>query len=714
MSRTPSVLTRRDFLGQSALVGGGLLIALSLPSQGVETGSSGGTLNAFIRVGTDDTITLITPAVEMGQGGHTAMAMLLMDELNGDWHKLAVIDAPADPLYNNPMVHLQITAGSFSVRGWYNDLRKAGALAREMLTQAGANTLGVPVAECVASNSRVVHPPSGRSVTYGSVAEAAAKLPPPAAPTYLGAQRVVGTSPNRLDVPQKVDGSARFGIDMDLPNMVYAVVRGAPTLTGKLKSCDASRAQQAPGFIACVEMADAVIVVADGYWRAKKALDLIHTEWDAGKLAGVDSKALSQRLHAAFDEPGIMAKDSGDVQAARRQAAHTLEAVYEVPFLAHACMEPMNCTAVVTEQGCDIYCGTQSPQAAQAAAAQAIGMPSEKVSVHTQYLGGGFGRRGEADFAAQAAKAAQVVGRPVKLIWSREEDLSHDYYRPAAAIQFKASFDSHKTLTGLECKVVSASAPNGNRKGAPYYTGSVYDNSYAYTIENFRTTGVNLDSGVRFGYWRSVNDSHNPFMLEGFMDECAHYAGIDPLEYRRRHLKAPEASRHLNLLNFLADKAGYDKRPKGRFHGIAAFPSFGSVIGCVVEVSVQGKQITIHRVINAVDCGIAVHPDNIIAQLQGGMVYGLTAVLRGEISLKNGQVVQQNFTDYPLLTLSEMPRTECYILPSQAAPGGIGEPGTGPIAPALANAIYAATRARIRSLPLTKSGFTIKIDRRSV
>jgi len=547
-------------------------------------------------------------------------------------------------------------------------------------------------------------------VTFGAVATAAAALPVPSAPTLLGG-KLIGTSPARLDVPVKVDGSARFGIDMDLPNLVYATVRGAPTLTGRLKHCDASKAQTMPGFIRCVEMDDAVIVVADQYWRAKKALDAVVTEWDDGKLGGVDSKLLSQRMHQAFQAEGTVAKDVGNVNDAFKAAHHKLNAVYEVPFLAHACMEPMNATAVVQRDRCEIYCGTQAPQGVQAAVSQATGIPVQNVVVHTQYLGGGFGRRGESDFAAQAAKTAQAVGRPVKLIWSREEDLSHDYYRPAAAIQFAASFDKDKHLTGLNCTVVSASAPNRGGKGAPFYTGSIYDNSYSYSVPNFRTTGTNLDSGVRFGYWRSVNDSHNPFMLEGFIDECAHYVQQDPLEFRRAHLQAPEAQRHLHLLNFLAEKAQYGHQPQGRYQGIAAFPSFGSIIGCIVEVSVKGKQVTIHKIVNAVDCGVAVHPDNIVAQLQGGLVYGLTAVLRGEITLKNGRVENKNFNDYPLLTMAEMPVTENYILPSTQAPGGIGEPGTGPIAPALANAIYAATQTRIRTLPLNKSGWTIKIDR---
>jgi isoquinoline 1-oxidoreductase subunit beta len=719
MSRTPRLtgdgIDRRQFLKRSAAVGGGLMLSVVLPRFSAEAAESlpPRDPSAFIHIGADDRITIVTPAVEMGQGGHTAMCQLLMEELGGDWTRLAVEDAPADSVYNNPMINLQLTAGSFAVRGWYPELRRIGAAAREMLVHAAAERWGVSAGECSVEKSVITHRPSGRTLSFGAVADAAGKLPIPSAPPLKGPAdfRVIGHSPRRLDVPAKVNGSARFGIDVDLPGLVYAAIRGAPTLTGKLKSFDDSAAKRQPGYLATVPLEDAVVVVATSYWRAKKALAAVTTEWDKGKLGGIDSPRVSELLRGGFAEAATVARNEGDVEAARATSAKTLEAVYEVPYLAHACMEPMNCTVRLGEAGAEVWCGTQAPQAAQAAAAAALGLPADKVKVHSMYLGGGFGRRGEADYVAQAAATAKAVGRPVKLVWSREEDLSHDYYRPAAAIRFRASIGADGALSSLESNVVSASAPGFSRPGPPFYTGSIVDTSYSYAIPNFRVTGLNKDLGVRFGFWRSVNDSHNPFMLEGFIDEIAHHLKRDPYAFRRSLLQHKEAARHLAVLDLLAEKSGWRTPKAGRFLGIAAFPSFGSVIGSVAEISMKGKEVILHRVVTVIDCGVAVHPDNIVAQMQGGLVYGLSAVLRGEITLADGAVREQNFTDYPILTLAEMPIVECHIVPSTAPPGGIGEPGTGPIAPALANAIYAATGTRIRTLPLSKLGYTFSVRR---
>jgi isoquinoline 1-oxidoreductase beta subunit len=478
-----------------------------------------------------------------------------------------------------------------------------------------------------------------------------------------------------------------------------------------------------------VALPDGVIVVARSYWQAKKALALVSVDYDLGALAGVDSATVSQRLHAGLEEKGIVAREVGNVDSAfanvastgpvpsgsgfigeaQAAGAPTLEAVYEVPYLAHACMEPMNCTVRADESGAEIWCGTQSPQAAQHAAAAVLGIPAAKIKVNTLYLGGGFGRRGEADYVAQAAAAAKAAAKPVKLVWTREEDIQHDFYRPAATIKFRAALDGEKKLKALECNIVTASKPSFPIPGPPFYTEGVYNLSY--DIPNLRVTGVDKNIGVRFGFWRSVNESHNPFMLEGFMDEIAHQAGQDPYRFRRSMLLHPEAQRLLGVLDTVAQKADWGKQKPGHALGIAAFEAFGSYIGSVVDVTVKDKAVTVHKVVTAIDCGVAVHPDNIRAQLEGGMVYGLAAVLRGEITLENGAVKQSNFTDYPMLTMAEMPRVESYIVPSTAPPGGIGEPGTGPIAPALANAIYAATGTRVRSLPLSKHGFTFSVAR---
>ena len=733
-------LSRRDFIGGAASIGGGLMLGIYLPI-GKAVGQENAPAlaakvapprapSAFLHIASDDTITLVSPSVEMGQGGHTALPMILMEELGGDWKRLKVEDAPAAAIFNNPVFGVQLTAGSFSVRGWYTELRRTGAAGREMLVSAAAQQWGVPAAECAAANSVITHAPSGRTCTYGSVASAAAAVPVPAQPVLkTGRFALIGTSPLRVDVTDKVDGSARYGIDVKLPGMLYGAVKTCPTLGGKLKSFDDSKAKATPGFHTTVALPDGVIVVARSYWQAKKALALVSVDYDLGALAGVDSATVSRRLHDGFNEKGIVARDDGDVDSAfanvasngpapggsgflavaQAASAPTLEAVYEVPYLAHACMEPMNCTVRTDEAGAEVWCGTQSPQVAQHAAAAVLGIAPDKVKVNTLYLGGGFGRRGEADFVAQAAAAAKAAGSPVKLVWTREEDIQHDFYRPAAAIKFRAALDSEKKLKALECNIVTSSKPSFASHGPPFYTEGVYNLSYA--IPNLRVTGVDKNIGVRFGFWRSVNESHNPFMLEGFMDEIAHQAGQDPYQFRRSMLQHPEAQRLLGVLDAVAEKGGWGRANPGHALGIAAFEAFGSYIGSVVDVTVNDKAITLHRVVTAIDCGVAVHPDNIRAQLEGGMVYGLTAVLRGEITLKNGAVKQSNFTDYPMLTMAEMPRTESYILPSTASPGGIGEPGTGPIAPALANAIYAATGTRVRSLPLSKHGFTFSVAR---
>jgi isoquinoline 1-oxidoreductase subunit beta len=715
-----SVITRREFVNATAATVGGLALSLELPAQ--ETAkplaASGPkpprAPSAFLQIGEDDGITIVTPAVEMGQGGHSALPMLIMEELGGNWQRVVIADAPAAAIYNNPMFGLQATVGSFSVRGWYNELRRIGAAARVMLLQAAAQTWKVSAHDCTVDNSLVIHSASGRSCSFGKVARLAANMPVPQDPVLktVAQYTVIGSAPPRPDVPAKTDGSARYGIDMLLPDMLYAAVVVCPTHGGKLKSFDDSASKTMPGYHSTVATDDGVIILAQSYWKARKALERVQADYDLGPLAGLDSAKISEQLRSGFGEPGTVARNDGDVETALASAAKRVEAVYEVPYLAHACMEPMNCTARVTPTGCDVWCGTQNPQAAQQAAAKASGLPPDKVNVHVQYLGGGFGRRGEGDFVTQAVLAAKTTnGRPVKLIWSREEDIQHDFYRPAAAIRFRGGLDASGKLIALDCKVVTAAAPSFGRPGPPFYTEAVADATYL--IPNFRVTGLNRDVGIRFGFWRSVNHSHNPFMFEGFIDEMARAAGRDPYEFRRSMLQHDKeaARRQLAVLDLMAEKADWKHPKAGHAFGIAAFEAFGSFIGTIVEVSMHGNVVNVQRVVQAIDCGIAVHPENIKAQMEGGMVYGLTAALRGKITIQNGAIVQTNFNDYPMLGLLEMPRVESYIVPSTAAPGGVGEPGTGPIAPALGNAIYAASGQRLRQLPLSESPLTYKAMR---
>jgi isoquinoline 1-oxidoreductase beta subunit len=712
--RPGSLLSRRQFVQAAVAAGGGLILSIELPAQEApgrrRPAAALKPPSAFLQIGTDNTITLTTPAIELGQGGHTSVAMIIMEELGGDWKQLRVQDAPAAAVYNNPVFGQQSTVGSFTVRGWYDEGRRIGAAAREMLVKAAAMSWGVAASECSAAHSLISHGPSGRTRSFGSAAAQAAKLPVPQQPALKAPAQfeLIGTSPARVDVADKVDGSARYGIDVRLPDMLYAAIRQSPTFGGKVRSVDDAGAKQVPGYHTTVVLPDAVIVVASSYWQARRALDQVKVDYDPGALAGLDSAGVSQKLRSGTEQPGESARHDGDAVSALASAATTLEASYEVPYLAHACMEPMNCTARLDQQGGELWCSTQSPQAAQHAAAAVFGIAPERVTVHSMYVGGGFGRRGESDYAAQAAAAAKAAGRPVKLIWSREEDIQHDFYRPAAAIRFRGGVDNAGKLVALDCAVATASTP-GFGRGPATYSGGVAD--VLYEIPNFRVTGVNQNLGVRFGFWRSVNYSHNPYMFESFIDELAHQAKQDPYQFRRALLQHERARRHLALLDLIADKAGWGHAAAGHFQGIAALSGFGSYVGAVTEVSAEGKAVTLHRVVIGIDCGVAVDPDNIRAQLEGGMVYGLSAALRGEITLQNGAVVQHNFDDYPLLRMSEMPRVDCYIVPSTEAPGGVGEPGAAPIAPALANAIYAATGTRARSLPLSKLGFTFSVAR---
>jgi len=714
-----SQITRREFVCAAATLSG-LALSLELPAQEGPRGAAGAarpprTPSAFLQIGEDDGITIITPAVEMGQGGHTSLPMIIMEELGGSWDRLRVSDAPAAAIYNNPLFGQQATVGSFSVRGWYLELRRIGAAARIMLLQAAAHSWKVSPVDCKTGGSEVIHGPSGRRCSFGSVARLAANLPIPQDPPLktVAQYTVIGTSPSRVDIPDKVDGSARYGMDVTLPDMLYAAVKTCPTFGGKLKSFDDSACKSIPAYRATVPLQDGVVVVAQSYWQARKALERVKVEYELGPLAELDSEKVSQQLRAGFDEPGIMARNDGDVQSALAGAAKRVESVYEVPYLAHACMEPMNCTARVTEEGCEVWCGTQNPQAAQNAAAKVLDISPSRVKVHVQYLGGGFGRRGEADFVTQAVTAARTTnGRPVKVIWSREEDIQHDFYRPAAAIRFRGGLDGAGKLIALEAKVVTASAPAFGRPGGPpFFVEAVADLNYL--IPNYHVTGLNKNLGVRFGFWRSVNHSHNPFMMEGFIDELARAAGKDPYQFRRSMLQhdTEGARRQRAVLDLMAEKADWQHPAAGHSFGIAAFPAFGSYIGTISEVSVKDQVVTLHRVVQAIDCGVAVHPDNIKAQCEGGMMFGLTAATRGEITLKNGAVVQGNFNDYPALTMLDMPKVETYIVPSTAAPGGVGEPGTGPIAPSLGNAIYAASGQRLRSLPLSRHQLSLKVMR---
>jgi isoquinoline 1-oxidoreductase subunit beta len=712
MNARTTALSRREFI-QVAATAGGLLLMASLPEVQAQEAQGRApamrNISAFIHIAQDGTITITTPSVEMGQGAHTAIPMIVMEELEGDWSRLVVKDAAAAADYNNPMMGRQTTVGSFSIRGWYNDLRKIGAAARAMLVQAAADQWSVPASDCTVSNGVITHASSGRQTGFGAVANQAATLPVPQNPVLKAVPqfKLIGGFKSRTDVPVKVDGSARYGSDVRLPDMVYATVKACPTFGGKVKNVDDSATRQVSGYIATVPMNDAVIVVARSFWQAKKASELLKVEYDLGKLADLDNAKITAQLRDALAKPGTVTRNDGDATKAFNAAASQIEADYEAPYLAHACMEPMSCVAQITANGCEVWCGTQSPQDAQQAAATVLGIPAARVNVNVMYLGGGFGRRGESDFVTHAVTAAKAVGRPVKLVWTREEDIQHDYYRPAAMVRLRAGFDETRKLVTLEGNMVTASAPGFG--GLAFTSQGVADATY--NVANFRVTDANADIGIRFGFLRSVNHSHHPFMMESFIDEAAYHAKQDPYRFRRALLQHEAGVRQARLLDVLAEKSNWGKCPKGHFQGIAALHCYDSFVGAVAEVSIRNKQITLHRMIMAIDCGIAVYPDNIRAQLEGSMVYGLTAALRGEITFDKGAVKQSNFHDYPMLLMSEMPLVEVIVVPSTAAPGGVGEPGTAAVAPALTNALFAATGQRIRSLPLSRHGYSFAVSR---
>lgn len=704
---------RRGFLKASVAVGGGLLISFYLP--GCATTKSTPAVaepkpafvpNAWIRIGSDDVVTLMVASSEMGQGVMTAIPMIAADELDADWRKVQVETAPAARAYYNPIIGQQLTGGSTAVRAYWMPLRQAGATAREMLVNAAAATWQVPADECHTDAGMVIHKSSGRSLSYGALAEKAATLPVPET-VFLKDKsefRYIGKSVPRVDTPAKVVGAAVFGQDVRLPGMLTAVVLHCPVFGGKLASFEADRARAVAGVRRVFAIDSGVAVVADSFWAAKNARDVLQVRWDEGANATLSSEGILRRFQKAAQRPGAMARQTGDAGRAIARAAKKLEAVYEVPYLAHACMEPMNCTADVRQDSCEIWAPTQAQTGTQNTAARITGLAPEKISVHTTFLGGGFGRRSEQDFVAEAVQISKAVGAPIKLIWTREDDMQHDFYRPATYNQLSAGITGKGELIGWHHHIVGPSIfarvfPAAVKNGIDSTSVEGAAN-LPYAIPNINVSYVLDDPGVPVGFWRSVGSSQNAFVTECFFDEIAHAARKDPYEWRRQLLK--QHPRHLGVLELAANRAGWGRpTAPGRHRGIAVAEAFNSFVSQVVEISIsEHGKVRVHRVVCAVDCGIVVNPDTVVAQMQGGIVYGLTAALYGEITIKNGRVQQSNFNDYPMLRMNEMPEIEVYIVPSTESPSGTGEPGTPPIAPAVANAVLAATGKPVRRLPI--------------
>lgn len=704
-------LTRRRFLQAGAA--GALVLGFHLPLGGRYAGAqdaeSAELVNAWLRIDPDNTITIRVPSSEMGQGVYTALPMLVAEELEVDWQQVRAEMAPVGPQFTNQMFNMQATGSSTSVRWSFEPLRLVGARAREMLRQAAAERWDTAPADCRAEAGHIVHA-NGRRLSYGELAGAAAELEIPGdVPLKPAADwQLLGTPAPRLDTPAKVTGQAGFGIDVQLDGLLIATVKACPVFSGTLKTVDKAPAMAVKGVHEVVTLGDAIIVIADGYWPAKKGLDALQPEWDTGVNADNSSAAIREQLQADLDaDEAAIARDDGDAVQALNDAASTLEAVYSAPLLAHATMEPMNATVAVGDDGVDVWAPTQSPGLIPGMVSQMLELEPEQVRVHTTFLGGGFGRRFEMDFISQAVVAAKAAQAPVKLIWSREEDTRHDFYRPTAMVRLRGGLDAEGRVSALHARIASPSIfarvfPSWIQDGVDSSSVEGFHDS-PYAPAGMRVEYAMRDVGVPVGFWRSVGHSQNAFFMESFVDELAHAAGRDPLELRRDLLAGK--ARPLRLLDRLAALAGWGRAPEGRFQGLALHESFGTLIGQVAEIESLGDGlIKLHKVSCVVDCGTVINPDTVRAQVESSIVYGLTAALYGEITIRDGAVEQGNFDNYRMLRLAQMPAVETEIIAEGDSLGGIGEPALPPAAPALANAWFAASGQRIRDLPFNRHG----------
>jgi isoquinoline 1-oxidoreductase beta subunit len=699
-SEPAPLLTRRRLL--QAAGAAGLVISFALPHTGRAEVAAASSFhpNAWLRINTDGQITVICGSAEMGQGVLTAIPMLMAEELDADWRTVRVEQAPADKAYANPLFGIQATGGSSTVRAHWEPVRKAGAAAREMLVAAAAARWQVEASQCRTERGDVLHPDGKTRLGYGALTAAAAGYSVPANPKLKEPKefRLLGQALPRLDTPAKVTGSARYGLDMQLPGLVVAVMARAPMLGAKPVKIDDSKARAVKGVLQVQTIPNGVAVLASGYWAAKKGRDALQIEWDLGSNADLDdakvTAMLTQGASSALAAAGELPK-----------SATELEVQYEAPYLAHACMEPLNCTAWVRGDDVEIWAGTQSQGPAQGILAQVAQTTPAKVKVNTLLLGGGFGRRFAPDFTIDATLLSKRSGLPVKLIYSREDDMRAGYYRPAATVRFKAGIDANGQPLGLMTGVAAPSIMAAS--GFMQLPANGVDRmaveglqDQPYDLGQFSLSYARCEPGPQVWFWRSVGHSQNIFFMESMIDEMAAAARIDPFEYRRALLG--RQPRYKAVLELAAQQADWGQPlPAGVFRGIAVAQSFGSYVAQVAEVSVSVDGTPrVHRVVAAVDCGMTVNPGIIRQQIEGAIVYGLSAALHGRISLKAGRVQEGNFNDYPVLRMHEMPRVEVHILPSSENPGGIGEPGTPPIAPAVTNAIFAATGQRIRRLPI--------------
>jgi isoquinoline 1-oxidoreductase beta subunit len=702
MSANP--LTRRDFLKASAAAGGGLAIGFHLGNVAAQPATPAFTANAWVKVAGDGTVTLTCHRTEMGQDVHTSLAMMLAEELGVDPRNVRIVQAGVDPVYINKMLGGQLTGGSTSIRDAWEPVRRAGATARVMLVQAAGAQWNVPASECRVENGTVLC--GARKASFGSLANAAAKQPVPGdVPLKTAGFTLIGTNLPRLDGPDKARGRTVFGLDVKQPGMLHAVLIPCPVIGGKVASFDAGAASKAKGVKKVVDIGEGVAVIADHYWTARKAAESMQVKWDEGPNASLDTAAVFKALDAAKGQPGFVAKKSGDASAALGSGA--IEATYTCQMLSHATLEPQNCTARVGQDGVDVWGSMQFPQGAQGAAAQAAGVKPEQVRIHVQFLGGGFGRRIENDYVAQAVKiAAAVPGTPVKLIWSRPEDMAHDFYRPPSLHVLRGAVEGGRCValssTAVSPSITARAFPPFVKDGNdPFMTEGL--TNLTYDIPNVEMRTIIENAGVRVGYWRSVSHALNAFATESFMDELAAAAKQDPLAFRLAMLGG--MPRQKNVLERAARGAGYTATPaSGRAFGVASMECYDTHVAVVCEVSGPANAVKLERITVCADCGLAVHPDQAVAQLEGGTVTGLIQAMRSKITLKNGRVEQSNFHDFQLQRMSDVHTIRVDLVQSGGKPGGIGEVGVPLVAPALANAVAALTGKRIRSTPLEDGG----------
>ncbi|MFZ6647677.1 molybdopterin cofactor-binding domain-containing protein [Undibacterium sp. TJN25] len=713
--------SRRNFLSVSLAAGGGLLIGVgfnafaasasaSTPTPEAASVADGAFIpNAFVRIAPDGQVTVTMAYIEMGQGPYTSIPMLIAEELEIDIRSVRLEHAPpSDKLYMNPRLGFQVTGGSTTIRAAFEPMRRAGAAARVLLVEAAAQRWKVDAASCRAELGEVIHGPSGRRLKYGALAGDAARLAAPDPQKLvlkpLDQLKLVGTPVKRLDAPAKVNGTAMYGIDVRLPGMKVATLAQSPVFGGRLRSVDDSKARAVRGVRQIVRLEDCVAVVADHMGAAKKGLAALAIEWDEGPNAKLSTADIVNSMREASSRPGAVARNEGDNAAAMAAAATRHEAVYQVPFLIHAAMEPLNCTVHVRKDSCEIWVGTQVISRAQSAAAAVTGLPLEKVIVHNHLLGGGFGRRLEFDSVTRAVQIARQVEGPVKIIWTREEDVQHDMYRPYFYDRISAGLDAegmpvawHHRITGSS--ILKRWLPPAYNKG---FDPETIDGAASppYALPNILVDYVNHEPPVPTAFWRGVGPTHNIFVVESFIDELAAAAGQDPVAYRMALLdKNPRARAVLTLA---AEKAGWGKvLPAGQGRGVSLQFAFGSYLALVADVAVSDEgNVSVRRVVCAVDAGVIVNPDTVQAQLQGAVIFGISAALYGEATLKDGRIEQSNFHDVRVVRMDEAPLIETYVVASTEAPGGMGEPGTSALAPAVTNAIYAATGKRLRKLPV--------------